>query len=144
MVKKNHQGKKTTCCFEFTVSLTTRRFKTWMLGILLRLKIPSAVWLEWFLASLDHVFFLMGKKAQKSLCFRCLVHFFGGGREREKKHLMGRCQGVPEPQNSMFGGLVLWSPSHQCFSKKESQVVFESWACWKSLACFIALHRITP
>ena len=115
-----------------------------MLGTLLRLKwilIDSISCMTGviFFATLDHVFFFDGKKKQKSWCFRCLVHFCLGGREREReKNLMGSCQGVPGPQCPLF-----WETGHlpiKGFFKKESQVVFESWACWKSLACFIALQ----
>ena len=78
----------------------------------------SDFWLPW---TMCFFFFDGKKKAQKSLCFRCLVHFFLGG-EREREPGCARA-----PMSNVWG--TGRSPSHQCFFKKESQVVFESWAC---------------
>ena len=78
------------------------------------------------------VFFWWEKKTQKSLCFRCLVHFFLGG-ERERARV---CQG---PNVQCLGD---WSvPFPSMFFQKRISGCFRKLGLFVlSLACFIALQ----
>ena len=85
--KKNHQGKKTTCCFEFTVSFNHKKIQNLNAWNTTPPEDSISCMTGVIFGFLGPCVFFDGKKKHRNLCALGVLFIFLGGGEREKKNI---------------------------------------------------------